>query len=99
MLAKLFTALFVTIFYIIWVPIVLLKDFFSLFYIPFDIERLFKTYQQFMNNLYSMTNFHKQLEEKSDDIGRAKDNNLYKRQNIGFSVDCEEEIEEEIYEE
>lgn len=100
MIKRIFVGLLVIIFYVIWLPIAIIKDISSLCFVPFDMNRMFKTYQQFMNNLYSMANFHTQLEESADDIGKNK-NELYRQQNIGFSIneDINEEVEEEIYEE
>ena len=99
MIKRIFTAISVSLFYILWLPLAIIKDITALFYIPFDINRVFKTYQQFMNNLYSMTNFHNQLNEYANDIGKQK--GRYKEQNIGFNLKVEEDIEEteEIIEE
>ena len=94
MFKRLLTALIISIFYIFWVPLSIIKDFFALSFISFDMNRMFKTYQQFMNNLYAMTNFHKHLNENEEDIGSAAENTLYKQQNIGF-IDTEEIYEEE----
>lgn len=92
MLKRLLVGILVILFYLIWLPIALIKDIFTIFYLPFDVNRMFKTYQQFMNNMYSMANFHTQLEEKADEIGKSQESTLYRTSNIGFST---EEIEEE----
>lgn len=97
MIKRIFTAISLSIFYVLWLPLAIIKDISAIFYIPFDVNRIFKTYQQFMNNLYSMTNFHNQLNEYADDIGKQK--GRYKEQNIGFNLSLEEETEEIIEEE